>query len=232
MMTAYKSCERGHANHGWLDAYHSFSFSQFYDPNRMGVSALRVINEDRIAPSGGFAPHDHDNMEIVTYLLEGALEHRDSMGNHSVIHAGEVQRMSAGTGVTHSEFNPSDNEATHLLQIWIKPDTRDIEPGYEQRRFSDQEKRNGLQLIASPDGQQKSLTIHQDAYLYSAKLGIGNEIKHPTTQERTLYLHLVSGAIQCNGQALESGDGLELQNQEELLLEGAEDSELLLFDLP
>jgi redox-sensitive bicupin YhaK (pirin superfamily) len=232
MKKRYKSCERGHANHGWLDAYHSFSFSQFYNPDRMGVSALRVINEDRIAPKGGFAPHDHDNMEIITYLLEGSLEHRDSMGNHMIIHAGEVQRMSAGTGITHSEFNPSDDEATHLLQIWIKPHRQNIEPGYEQRPFSSEEKNGRLLLIASPDGRQNSLSIHQNASLYAATLHRDQRIEHPVRRERTLYLHLIKGAVQSNGEKLESGDGLEMRQQERIEIEGLEDSEILLFDLP
>jgi redox-sensitive bicupin YhaK (pirin superfamily) len=232
MMKRYKSCERGHADHGWLDAYHSFSFSQFYNPDRMGVSSLRVINEDRIAPKGGFAPHDHDNMEIITYLLEGSLEHHDSMGNHIVIHAGEVQRMSAGTGITHSEFNPSADEATHLLQIWIKPESQGVEPGYEQGPFSSEGKSGRLLLIASPDGRRNSLSMHQNAFLYASTLQQGERIDHPVDTERTLYLHLIRGAVQSNGEKLESGDGLEMRQQERIEIEGLEDSEILLFDLP
>ncbi|GAB4348900.1 MAG: pirin family protein [Gammaproteobacteria bacterium] len=232
MITLRKSTDRGHANHGWLDTYHSFSFDTYYDPAHMGVSVLRVINEDRISPGGGFPPHDHRDMEIITYILEGALEHKDSMGNRSVIRPGEVQRMSAGTGVTHSEFNASDKEPVHLLQIWILPDIRGIEPGYEQTRFPEEERRGKLRLVASPDGENGSVRIHQQARVYAALVDGEEVITHPTEPGRTYYLQLGRGSIQLGEQLLKAGDGATITGEEEILLHRGEAAELLLFDLP
>ncbi|OOZ37336.1 pirin family protein [Solemya velesiana gill symbiont] len=232
MITLRRSEERGHANHGWLDAYHSFSFGQYYDPEHMGVSALRVINQDRIAPSKGFPPHDHQDMEIVTYIHDGALEHRDSMGNQGVIRPGEVQRMSAGSGVTHSEYNHSSEETTHLLQIWIQPDTLGIAPGYEQTRFDENEKRGKLRLIASPDGREGSVTIQQDASIYSTLLDGNEDIHYEPGTGRNLYLHLAMGSMQLNGETLQSGDGAQITDEPILVANRGAGAEFLLFDLP
>ncbi|MET0102177.1 MAG: pirin family protein [Sedimenticola sp.] len=232
MITLRRSDERGHANHGWLDAYHSFSFGQYYDQENMGYSNLRVINQDRIAPSKGFPPHDHQDMEIVTYILDGALEHRDSMGNRGVIRPGEVQRMSAGSGVTHSEYNHSADETTHLLQIWITPHTRGTDPGYEQTRFDDSEKRGRLRLIASPDGSAGSVTIQQDARVYAALLDENEEIRFQPDGGRRLYLHLARGSLQLNGDLLQAGDGARIEDEPELQISRGSGAEFLLFDLP
>ncbi|MES9845847.1 MAG: pirin family protein [Candidatus Sedimenticola sp. PURPLELP] len=232
MITLRPGEQRGHANHGWLDAYHSFSFGQYYDPDNMGFSVLRVINQDRIAPGKGFPPHDHQDMEIVTYILEGALEHRDSMGNQGVIRPGEVQRMSAGSGVTHSEYNHSKEVTTHLLQIWIQPDTPGIEPGYEQTRFDEREKQGKLRLIASPDGREDSVTIRQSALIYASLLDGEEKISHEVDSDRSLYLHLAKGRIELNGEPLQAGDGAKITGESELLLSNGTGAEFLLFDLP
>ncbi|MES9888510.1 MAG: pirin family protein [Candidatus Sedimenticola sp. 6PFRAG1] len=232
MITLRPGEQRGHANHGWLDAYHSFSFGQYYDPDNMGFSVLRVINQDRIAPGKGFPPHDHQDMEIVTYILEGALEHRDSMSNQGVIRPGEVQRMSAGSGVTHSEYNHSKEVTTHLLQIWIQPDTPGIEPGYEQTRFDEREKQGKLRLIASPDGREDSVTIRQSALIYASLLDGEESIRHEVDSDRSLYLHLAKGRIELNGEPLQAGDGAKITGESELLLSNGTGAEFLLFDLP
>ncbi|MES9964396.1 MAG: pirin family protein [Candidatus Sedimenticola sp. 20ELBAFRAG] len=232
MITLRPGEQRGHANHGWLDAYHSFSFGQYYDPDNMGFSVLRVINQDRIAPGKGFPPHDHQDMEIVTYILEGALEHRDSMGNQGVIRPGEVQRMSAGSGVTHSEYNHSKEATTHLLQIWVQPDTPGIEPGYEQTRFDEREKQGKLRLIASPDGREDSVTIRQNALIYASLLDGEESIRHEVDSERSLYLHLAKGRMELNGEPLQAGDGAKITGEPELLLSNGTGAEFLLFDLP
>ena len=232
MLTLRKSGERGHAQHGWLDSYHSFSFADYYDPAHIHFSALRVINEDWIAPAAGFPMHGHRDMEIITYLLEGALQHRDSMGNGSVIRPGDVQRMSAGTGVTHSEFNPDANERAHLLQIWIQPDAHGIAPSYEQKSFSEADKRGRLRLIASPDGRDGSVTIHQDAYLYASLLRDGDEIAHRLASGRKAYVHIARGELSVNGELLRAGDAAKLSDEGVIRLRGDRAGEVLLFDLP
>lgn len=232
MLTLRKSGERGHAQHGWLDSYHSFSFADYYDPAHIHFSALRVINEDWIAPAAGFPMHGHRDMEIITYLLEGALQHRDSMGNGSVIRPGDVQRMSAGTGVTHSEFNPDANERAHLLQIWIQPDAQGIAPSYEQKSFSETDKRGRLRLIASPDGRDGSVTIHQDAYLYAGLLRDGDEIVHRLASGRKAYVHIARGELSVNGELLRAGDAAKLSDEGVIRLRGDRAGEVLLFDLP
>ena len=195
MITLRPAKERGHFDHGWLDTYHSFSFSEYHDPAHMGFRSLRVINEDRVDPKAGFPPHSHRDMEIITYVLAGALGHKDSMGNGSVIRPGDVQRMSAGTGVTHSEYNGSEKEPVHLLQIWILPEKRGIAPGYEEKKFPADEKRGRLRLIASRDAAEGSVTIHQDARVYASLLDAGQTVRHPLAPGRGAWLHLVSGEI-------------------------------------
>jgi len=227
-----RAAERGHADHGWLDTWHTFSFSDYYDPRFMGFRALRVINEDFVAPGRGFPTHGHRDMEIITYVLEGALEHRDSLGTGSVIRPGEVQRMSAGTGVRHSEANPSANELVHLLQIWIEPAKAGIEPGYEQKTFDDEDKRGRLRLVASPDGADGSVTIHQDARVYATVLGPGQQVVHSLAPDRHAWVHVARGSLTLNGQTLTAGDGAAASKESVLTLVGAQDAEALLFDLP
>ena len=223
---------RGHADHGWLKTWHSFSFADYYDPAEMGWGPLRVINEDIVAPGQGFPTHGHRDMEIITVILEGALEHRDSMGNGTVIRPGEVQRMSAGTGVRHSEFNPSDAEATHLLQIWIAPATAGIAPGYEQKRF---EVAPGWQLLASADGAEDSVRIHQDAALLRAKVSGTEALTHALAAGRRAYVHVVAGGVAVNGVVLAAGDGAKVSDETKLSLNAVQPgvvSDFLLFDLP
>ena len=231
MITLRKSHERGHANHGWLDTYHSFSFSSYYDPAQMGFSSLRVINDDRVAPASGFPTHGHRDMEIITYVLEGTLEHKDSMGNGSVIYPGDVQRMSAGTGITHSEYNPSRSEPLHLLQIWIVPDQANVTPSYEQIHFTADQKRHRLQLIASPDGRDGSVSIHQNALIYAAVLAPDRIVTHKLAASRCAYVHVARGAATLNGQCLSAGDGARIVNESELTLAAHNSAEVLLFDL-
>lgn len=248
MMTLRKAGERGHFNHGWLDTWHTFSFADYYDPEQMGFASLRVINEDRVAPGRGFAPHSHRDMEIITYILEGALEHKDSLGNGdahgragvaggrrpgaaSVIRPGDVQRMSAGTGVTHSEYNPSKTEPVHLLQIWIVPDKTGIAPGYEQKHYTEQERQSRLRLIASADGRDNSVTIHQNASVYAALLGATDTLIHTLVPGRQAYLHVARGALNVNGRLLSAGDGAKLAAEPEVHLSQAKQAEVLLFDL-
>ena len=207
MIRVRKAAERGHFDHGWLDTYHTFSFSDYYDPAHMGFRALRVINEDRVQPGQGFGMHGHRDMEIVTYVLEGALEHRDSLGNGSVLRPGELQHMTAGTGVRHSEFNPSDHEGVHLYQIWLLPDQKGLPPSYEQQAFSEEERRGTLRLVASPSGERGSLTIRQDARLYLATLEAGQSVTHPLKPGRHAWLQVLRGQAALNGQALAAGDG-------------------------
>ena len=221
---------RGFADHGWLVAQHSFSFADYYDPAEMGWGVLRVINEDRIAPGKGFGTHGHRDMEIVTYVIEGALEHRDSLGNGEIIRPGEVQRMSAGSGVRHSEFNPSPTEATHLLQIWIEPRERGIAPGYEQQPLAPGE--NAWRTIASPDAANGSTRIHQDACLHAARLAAGAALDYLLDPARLAYVHLVRGAVQLNGLAMRTGDGARIAAEPALHFIASAESELLLFDLP
>jgi redox-sensitive bicupin YhaK (pirin superfamily) len=224
--------ERGHADHGWLDTWHTFSFADYYDRRFTGFRSLRVINEDFVAPGRGFPTHGHRDMEIITYVLEGALEHRDSLGTGSVIRPDEVQRMSAGTGVRHSEANPSAGEPLHLLQIWIEPSKAGIAPGYEQKTFADADKRGRLRLVASPDGAEGSVTIHQDARVYATVLGHGQQVVHRLAPGRHAWLHVARGALTLNGPRLSQGDGAAISDETSLVLVGETDAEALLFDLP
>jgi len=228
MITIRKAKERGHFNHGWLNTYHTFSFDQYYDPRYMGFRVLRVINEDFVASGRGFPMHGHSDMEIITYILEGALEHQDSMGNGSVIRPGDVQRMSAGTGVRHSEKNSSPTEPVHLLQIWILPDRGGITPSYEQKMFEKSERQGTLRLVASPDGAEGSVTIHQDVRLYATLLD-GEEVKHQFSNDRHGWLHVARGRIMVNGMELGDGDGLAISDENEIAISGQ--GEVLLFDL-
>jgi redox-sensitive bicupin YhaK (pirin superfamily) len=232
MMQVRKSCERGHANHGWLDTYHTFSFADYYDPEQMGFGPLRVINEDRVEPGQGFGTHGHRDMEIITYVLDGGLQHRDSLGNGSVIRTGDVQRMSAGTGVLHSEFNASPRDPVHFLQIWIEPSARGVRPGYEQRHFAAEDRRGRLRLIASPDGCDASVTIHQDARVYAVDLGVDQAVAHPLAAGRRGYVHVARGAVTLNGTPLEAGDGARLVDETALNLSALQESQVLFFDLP
>jgi redox-sensitive bicupin YhaK (pirin superfamily) len=231
MIELRKSCERGHVNHGWLDSFHSFSFADYYDPQHVQFGALRVINEDRIEAAGGFGMHGHRDMEIITYLLAGRLEHKDSIGNGSVIHPGDVQRMSAGRGVMHSEFNPSKTEPAHLLQIWLLPDVTGIEPGYEQKHFDSASERGQLRLIASRDGRDGSLLIHQDAALYAALLDGPDAVVHRLAADRKAYVHIARGQVAVDGQLLEAGDAAKIDAIGEVRLDHAVGAEVLLFDL-
>src|SRR6266850_6476883 len=225
------AAERGHANHGWLDSYHSFSFAGYQDPEHMGFGDLRVINEDRIQPGTGFGTHGHRDMEIISYVLEGALAHKDNMGTGSTIVPGDVQRMSAGKGVMHSEFNQSKDGVTHFLQIWIEPSVTGIAPSYEQKHFDASSKRGTLRLLASPDGRDGSVTIHQDAFLYAALLDGGDRAVHKLRPGRRAYLHVARGRLNANGQPLEAGDALKATDTAEVVLEQGVDAEVLLFDL-
>lgn len=230
MPTIRRSLERGFADHGWLRSFHSFSFADYYDPRHMGFRALRVINEDRVAPSAGFPTHPHRDMEIVSYVLSGGLEHRDSMGTGSVIRPGDVQRMSAGTGVFHSEFNASDSESVHFLQIWLTPSARGLAPGYAQRSFPEADKRGRLRLVVSPDGADDSLTWNQDARLHAGLFSTGEAARLALGPERHGYVHVARGAITINGELLRAGDAL-AQTEGELVFERGEDAEVLVFDL-
>jgi redox-sensitive bicupin YhaK (pirin superfamily) len=231
MLTLRKSEQRGHAQHGWLDSHHTFSFAGYHDPAHMGFGDLRVINEDRVQPGQGFGTHGHRDMEIITYVLEGALEHKDSMGNGSVIRPGDVQRMSAGHGVRHSEFNASKTAPVHFLQIWIAPNVSGVDPGYEERHFSSDEKRGQLRLIASPDSRDASVRIHQDAYVYAALLDGAASIAHELRAGRRAYVHIARGAVSVNGQPLEAGDGARITDETKITFADAKAAEILLFDL-
>jgi redox-sensitive bicupin YhaK (pirin superfamily) len=232
MITLRRSDERGHADHGWLQSFHSFSFADYHDPAHMGFGPLRVINEDRVAPGQGFGTHGHRDMEIISYVLEGELAHRDSLGNGSVIRPGDVQRMSAGRGVRHSEFNHDPARTTHFLQIWIEPNVTGIAPSYEEKRYPDADKQGRLRLVASPDGADDSVRIHQDARLYVSRLSDGQGLGHALDASRLGYVHLVHGAITVNGQALRTGDAAMLREEPALQIVASAPSELLLFDLP
>ena len=231
MITRRPGHERGHANHGWLDSYHTFSFADYYDAKHMGFRHLRVINEDRVQPKGGFGTHSHHDMEIITYVLEGSLEHRDSMGNQSIIVPGDVQRMSAGTGVTHSEYNPSHTEPMHLLQIWILPERKGLGPSYQQRGIPFEEKRNTLRLIASRNGRDGSVTVHQDVDLFAALLESGELLLHRSPPGRHAWLQVVGGAVALNGTLLFAGDGAAVSDEDRLEITASKSSEVLLFDL-
>jgi redox-sensitive bicupin YhaK (pirin superfamily) len=231
MIHIRKAADRGHADHGWLDTYHTFSFADYYDPAQMGFRALRVINEDRVQPGQGFGMHGHRDMEIVTYVLEGALEHKDSLGNGSVLRPGEFQRMSAGTGVRHSEFNPSASEWVHLYQIWLLPARPGGPPSYEQKPFPDDEKRGVLRLVASPDGADSSLTIQQDASIYLATLAAGQSVEHALDGGRHAWFQVLRGRVTLNAQPLETSDGAAISDEPRLTIAADEPSEVMLFDL-
>jgi redox-sensitive bicupin YhaK (pirin superfamily) len=231
MIKIRKANERGHARHGWLDSYHTFSFADYFDPAHMGFRALRVINEDRVAGGQGFERHSHRDMEIISYVLEGGLEHRDSMGTGAVIRPDDVQRMSAGTGVTHSEYNASRSDPVHFLQIWIMPDRRGIAPSYEQRTFGREDKAGRLRLVASPDGSDGSVTIHADARLYAGLFDAGQTAEHPLAPDRHAWVHVVRGKARVNGVDLGAGDAAALSGERQVRVEGVAASELIVFDL-
>lgn len=231
MITLRPANERGHANHGWLDTRYTFSFSDYYDPRQMGFRDLRVINEDQIAPGQGFGAHGHRDMEILTYVMAGQLAHRDSMGNGEAIHPHEWQRMSAGTGVRHSEFNASPSDPLHLYQIWILPETEGIKPGYEQKIFAPEEKAGALKLVASRDGRDGSLTIHQNASVYNALLRSGEAVEHRLDAGRHAWLQVVKGAVELNGNKMNAGDGAAISEEPSLDIKASADAEIVLFDL-
>ena len=231
MIALRKSQDRGHANHGWLDSYHTFSFAGYYDPREMGFGSLRVINEDRVQAGMGFGTHPHRDMEIISYVLEGALEHKDSMGTGSVIRPGDVQRMSAGTGVSHSEYNPSRSDLVHFLQIWIEPNRTGVKPSYEQKTFGVDDKKGRLRLVASPDGAQGSVQIHQDAWVYASVLDGADALTHALPAGHKAYLHVVRGSVEINGQKLGAGDGAKISGEPELRLTNGKAAEVLLFDM-
>ena len=232
MMNIRRANERGHADHGWLDSHHTFSFADYYDPAHMGFRALRVINEDRVAPSQGFPRHTHRDMEIVSYVLDGALAHKDSMGTGSTIRPGDVQRMSAGTGVAHSEYNASKTDSVHFLQIWLLPGQRGIAPSYEQKTFTPEEKSGQLRVVASPDGRDGSVTLHTDAALYAGLFGPGQTAKHELAPGRHAWVHVARGRARVNGQELAAGDAVALSNEPMVEVIGSEETcEVLVFDL-
>lgn len=231
MMQVRKGNERGFADHGWLRSFHSFSFADYYDAANMGFGALRVINEDRVTPGMGFGTHGHSDMEIISYVLEGAVEHKDSMGNGSVIRPGDVQRMSAGTGVRHSEFNPSKTDGVHFLQIWIEPGVKGIAPSYEEKHFDAASKRGKLRLVASSDARDGSVKIHQDASLYAALVDGIEKVSYTLATGRRAYVHVARGSVSVNAQALAAGDALKLSELSEITLEHGDKAEVLLFDL-
>jgi redox-sensitive bicupin YhaK (pirin superfamily) len=231
MIQIRKASERGHFDHGWLDTHHTFSFSRYYDPRHMGFRVLRVINEDTVQPGRGFGTHPHEDMEIVTYVLSGALAHKDSLSTGSTLRPGELQRMTAGTGISHSEFNPSPTEPVHLYQIWLSPEQEGLEPSYEQRAFPANERRNRLRLVASPDGSDGSLTIRQDARLYLATLDEGHEVSKDLLHDRYAWLQVLRGNVDLNGQRISAGDGAAVSEEPALAIRAESPSEVLLFDL-
>ncbi|WP_321884502.1 pirin family protein [Paraburkholderia bannensis] len=231
MLAIRRSAERGHANHGWLDSYHSFSFADYFDDEHVHYGALRVLNDDRIAGGKGFGAHGHRDMEIVTYVLSGALAHRDSMGNGSTIRPGDVQRMSAGTGVMHSEFNASSDEEAHLLQIWLLPSERGGAPGYEEKRFDDADKRGRLRVIASPDGRDGSVTVQTDASIHAALIDGDERTEYALPAGRRAYVHVARGALQVNGQRLEAGDAAMIEAEAAVTLSHGDQAEVLLFEV-
>jgi len=232
MLMLRRSQERGYASHGWLSSYHTFSFANYYDPAHMGFGPLRVINEDRIDGGSGFGRHPHQDMEIISYVVDGALAHQDSMGNKAIIRPGEVQRMSAGTGVFHAEMNHEADKVTHFFQIWIMPNERGVKPSYGQKDFSEALEREGLVLVVSPDGRDGSISIHQDAAVYLARLRAGASLHFGLKKERGLWLQLVKGRVELQGEILSAGDGASLTNEDVLELVGHTDAEVILFDLP
>jgi redox-sensitive bicupin YhaK (pirin superfamily) len=231
MMTIRPAAERGHANHGWLDSHHTFSFADYQDPRHMGFRSLRVINEDRVEPGRGFGTHPHRDMEIISYVLEGGLQHKDSMGTGSVILPGDVQRMSAGTGVTHSEFNASKSELVHFLQIWLIPSERGIQPSYEQKAFPREEKQGKLRVVASPDGREGSVSIHTDAAVYVGLFDQGESAELPLASGRHAWVHVARGEVRVNGKELSAGDGAALSDETSVRVEGTSGGEVLVFDL-
>ena len=231
MITVRKSEARGHANHGWLDSYHTFSFASYYDPNYMNFRSLRVINEDVVSPGKGFGTHGHSDMEIITYVLEGALEHKDSLGTGAVIKPGEVQRMTAGTGIQHSEFNHSQTDPVHLLQIWLLPDTKGLSPSYEQRDFPLAERRGKLRLVAARDARDGAVKVHQDVDLYAAVLDKNSRVSHALQPHRHAWVQVARGSVLLNGLTLENGDAAAVSGETEVVIDAAEDAEFLLFDL-
>jgi redox-sensitive bicupin YhaK (pirin superfamily) len=231
MIRVRKASERGHFDHGWLDTYHTFSFGDYYDPAHLGFRSLRVINDDRVQPGQGFGMHGHRDMEIVTYVLDGALQHKDSLGNGSIIRAGELQRMTAGTGVRHSEFNPSDKEAVHLYQIWLLPERKGLKPSFEELALGEDQKRGQFRLVASPDGADGSMTIHQDARLYLASLLPGEGIAHEIVRGRAAWLQVLRGSVNVLGNDLAAGDGVAVTDESAISVQAAVPSEVLLFDL-
>ena len=232
MLATRRAEDRGHANHGWLDSYHTFSFGSYYDPQHLGISNLRVINDDTVAPGGGFATHGHTDMEIISYVLDGALEHKDSMGNGSVIRPGDVQRMSAGTGVRHSEYNHSATDSVHFLQIWLEPNATGVKPAYDQRHFSVEQRRNRWVLLVSPDGRDGSIATDQDALMYGTVLTAGRSVGYRLAEGRRAYVHVARGKVDVNGRQLGPGDGAAVHDHQKLVFEGIDDAEILLFDLP
>lgn len=226
-----KAEDRGHANHGWLDTHHTFSFADFYDPEHVHFRSLRVMNEDVVAPGQGFGTHAHRDMEIVTYVLSGALEHKDSMGNGEVLRPGEFQRMSAGTGITHSEFNPLETEPVHFYQIWLLPERKGIEPSYEQRQFAEEERHNQLRLVASPDATDGSLLVHQDVQISLSSLDAGRTVRHMLEAGRHAWLQVLRGSVALNGLLLETSDGAAVSEESALEIAASQPSEILLFDL-
>jgi redox-sensitive bicupin YhaK (pirin superfamily) len=231
MIEVRRASKRGHAQHGWLESYHTFSFAGYHDPKYMGFRALRVINEDRVQPGRGFDPHSHRDMEILSYVIDGALEHKDSMGTGSVIRPGELQLMRAGTGVTHSEYNPSKSDPVHFLQIWVIPDREGLEPAYDQRSFPEDERRGKLRLMASPDGADGSVLVHQDLSLYATLLERGDAVEHRVSPERHVWVQVVKGRLDVNGQMLSDGDGVAIASEPVVTLSAAAPSEALLFEM-
>ena len=232
MIEVRRAAERGHARFGWLDSRHTFSFGNYHDPRFMGFGPLRVINEDRVQPGQGFGTHSHRDMEIISYVLEGALEHRDSLGTGSVIRPGDVQRMSAGTGISHSEFNHSDSEVVHFLQIWIIPEAEGLAPGYEQKSLPEEERRGRWRLAGSRDGAEGSVVVHQDVRLYTTLLPAGEVLTHELAPERRAWLQVARGAMDVEGQLLEAGDGAAVDGNQVISVRAMQDAEALLFDLP
>ena len=231
MIEIRKATERGHANHGWLDTWHTFSFASYQDPAHHSFRSLRVMNEDFVQPGEGFGTHPHRDMEIVTYVLEGALEHKDSMGNGEVLRPGEFQRMSAGTGITHSEFNPSDSEPVHLYQIWLFPEKKGIEPSYEQKAFPSEEMTNQLRVVAARQPRDGSLLIHQDASIFLSKIDATKSVTHRLEHDRHAWLQVLRGSVSLNGERLDVSDGAAVSEVEELTIQATEDAEIMLFDL-
>lgn len=230
-MKVRRASERGFADHGWLRSFHTFSFADYYDPAHMGFGTLRVINEDRVAPGEGFPRHPHRDMEIVSYVLDGALEHKDSMGNGSIIRPGDVQRMTAGTGVAHSEYNASEDEPVHFLQIWILPERRGLPPGYEQKAFPEAERRGRLRLVASRDGREGSVTIHQDAEIRAGLIAAGEQLTHEVREGRRAWVHVARGSAELDGTRLDAGDAAAITDPGVVQMRGLDDAEVLVFDV-